>query len=75
MNTLAHELFSPLGRDYCVYFYYLTIISFVLFVVSVIGGAHGIMTGKLGVGLVLGGLVSPFLLYFTNRLLYGMCVH
>lgn len=71
-----NELFSPLPKDYCLYFYYLSVIGFLLFSVSVITGvAFGIMKRK-GFGhymTVFAASIAYFLLYFVNRLLYTMC--
>ena len=75
MSSLAHDLFSPLGRDYCVYFYYLTVISFIFFLVAAVHGVTAMVSSKpASWWQILMGLVGPFLLYFNNRLLYGMCV-
>ena len=75
MSNLAHELFSPLGREYCLYFYYLTILAFISFFIVLIHGAYKLINGKAKIFDVLVTMISPFLLYFNNRLLYGMCVH
>jgi hypothetical protein len=75
MSSLAHDLFSPLGKEYCVYFYFLTVLSFISFFIVIIHGVHSIINRKGKVFDVLVRLIAPFLLYFNNRLLYGMCVH
>jgi len=75
MGSLAHDLFSPLGRDYCVYFYYLTVISFIFFLVAAVHAATAMVSTKpTAWWQLIMGLIGPFLLYFNNRLLYGMCV-
>ena len=74
-NNLNAELFSPLGKEYCMYFYILTVISFLLFAISTFSVIYYIGKGKAD---ILGGIMSlmgPALLYFNNRLLYSMCVH
>ncbi len=75
MSNLAHQLFSPLGREYCLYFYYLTVLAFISFFVVVVHGVYNLTKGKGKVIDTVVALLSPFLLYFNNRLLYGMCVH
>ena len=74
MTSLARDLFGPLGRNYCVYFYYLTVVSFIFFLVAAVHTVSAMMTSKADWWALLMGLVGPFLLYFNNRLLYGMCV-
>jgi hypothetical protein len=74
MNDFApRNLFSPLGREYCVYFYWLTIIAFILFFLALIDTVMRVIKGR---GRLFNGIVAllaPFLLYFNNRLLYSMC--
>jgi len=75
MNDFAPQnLFSPLGRDYCLYFYLLTILAFILFFLALADTVMRVLKGraKLVNGVV--ALLAPFLLYFNNRLLYSMCV-
>ena len=68
------DLFSPLDRKYCDYFYFLSVLFFVMFVVMVIkvlSEIFGKGKPKLADCLVL--LTQPLLLYFINRLNYSMC--
>lgn len=69
------DLFSPLDRKYCDYFYFLSVLFFVMFVMMVIKVLSELF-GKKKPGfadcLVL--LTQPLLLYFINRLNYSMCV-
>ena len=73
MQSLENLLFSPLGKEYCKYFYYLTILTFILLAISIIGGVWGILKRKASIITTLLSLSGPFLVYFTNRLLYSMC--
>ena len=72
MNTL----FGPLSGEYCLYFYYLSILSFFLLAMTLIGG---IITGlQKGKGLsfyvsILGAGVAYLLSYFVNRLMHSVC--
>ena len=72
MNTL----FGPLSGEYCLYFYYLSILSFFLLAMTLIGG---IITGlQKGKGLsfyisILGASVAYLLSYFVNRLMHSVC--
>jgi hypothetical protein len=68
------DLFSPLGQQYCDYFYLLSIIFFVFFVLAcatVVLKFFGKGSIKLTDALIL--VTQPLLLYFINRLYYSMC--
>ena len=74
MTTVLDTLFSPLSKDFCLYFYYLSVVAFVFLVLAVYNGLALLLKKKLTYLGALLGLVAPFLLYFNNRLLYTMCV-
>jgi hypothetical protein len=71
---LEQTLFSPMGREYCVYFLWLTVIAFVFFAIAVFDVVITISKGKGNIFRSLLSLIFPFLIYFNNRLLYSMCV-
>ena len=71
---VQETLFSPLSCEYCVYFYYTSVIAFLFFVAALVGGLYQVFSGSLNVLSLILGLLSPALLYFSNRLLYSMCV-
>ncbi len=71
----VHDLFSPLNHKYCDYFYFLSVIFFVLFLFAAITSVMSFFekkSMKLTDALVL--MTQPLLLYFINRLYYSMCV-
>lgn len=75
MNDFSPQnVFSPLGREYCAYFYWLTVIAFILFLLALVDTVMRVVKGRARLlnGLVV--LLAPFLLYFNNRLLYSICV-
>ena len=74
-QQLDAQLFSPLSKEYCVYFYALTVISFALLALSIGSAVYYLVEGKVDIFSGLMSLVGPALLYFNNRLLYSMCVH
>lgn len=74
-QNLNAQLFSPLSKEYCVYFYSLTVISFALLVLSIGSTVYYLVEGKVDIFSGLMSLLGPALLYFNNRLLYSMCVH
>lgn len=68
--------FAPLDREYCDYFFYLSVINFMLFLYILLAGLYVFLFDKKKEGLFSILLVSlpTFVAYFTNRLLYSMCV-
>ena len=74
MAIALDTLFSPLSKDYCLYFYYLSVMAFVFLLLALYNGLGLLLKKKATVLQALLGLVAPFLLYFNNRLLYSMCV-
>ena len=76
MNGVA-SLFSPLGSQYCMYFYFLSIISLVLLVLYAVPALYAGITKKKDFSyylIVLAVSINLFIAYFTQRLLYSMCV-
>ena len=74
MSNLEQTLFSPMGREYCVYFLWLTVIAFIFFAIAVFDVVINVSKGKGNKLRSLLSLIFPFLIYFNNRLLYSMCV-
>jgi small basic protein len=76
MPSVVDNLFGPLGRDYCIYFWALSVFGFVsLLIVAVPAVFYGLSKNK---GLdyylaVLFGVATYIIIYFQNRLLYSMC--
>ena len=70
------DLFSPLSKDYCLYFYVLSIIAFVLLIVNVLMFVWNLYKRKNGseIAKSIVGILGVFIIYFQNRLLYSMCV-
>lgn len=77
MSSLHDTLFAPLGEEYCVFFYYLSIISFIFFSIVVISSTYLLVTGKEDMkstfGAILMGSFAYLFVYFQNRLLFSMC--
>lgn len=75
-GILPTNLFGPLSRDYCLYFYLLSAIGLFFFVVSIIGILYvGFSKGK-GFDFYLPAVISSlayFVIYLQNRLLFTMC--
>lgn len=70
-----NDLFSPLGKQYCKYFYFLTVFFFALFVFSCLSVLSTLVSkGSLNIADSMVLITQPLLLYFINRLYYSMCM-
>lgn len=63
------DLFSPLGKDNCVFLYYVSVISFFLFL-FVLGMALYHKDNRMKMLLA---SLSPLVSYYLYRILYSMC--
>ena len=71
------DLFTPLSKNYCDYFYYLSVFGFVFLVFSIVSFGWIIIKKKKGYDYLLKVVMITlgyFIFYFQNRLLYSMCV-
>ena len=73
------KYFGPLPREYCVYFYILSVICGFIFVTSAISIAYFMLMHfkKVNTMFVINSLMvlfNTFLAYVANRLLHTMCV-
>lgn len=76
--------FGPLNlrREYCLYFYYVSVIFFVMFAILSLGFLAYLFKDfrnlKANFAIILHSislLLSTFISYFVNRILYTMCVN
>ncbi len=78
MNDLMDYFFGPLPKEYCLYYYYLTIFSAITFMLTFFSFSMVLMKSKKiksnALLSMLSVLISLFIGYFTSRLLYTMCV-
>ena len=70
--------FGPLSREYCAYFYFMSILFFVFFIMSIIGVLSAVfMKGKkVDFMFIVNSsmlILNTLLAYFVNRLLNTMC--
>tara|TARA_B100002019_G_C20986625_1_gene458457 strand:- start:365 stop:616 length:252 start_codon:yes stop_codon:yes gene_type:complete len=73
-------IFSPLSKEYCLWFYYLQIIGFIFLVIILLTSLFiivGADTKKKEKGKLLGGMfvmiMTYGIFYFQNRLFYSIC--
>jgi hypothetical protein len=64
------ELFGVLSKENCMFFYILSIISLVLFALTII---TGIFYSKDKLQVVLLSSLGPLVTYYMYRLFYSMC--
>jgi hypothetical protein len=79
MDNFMETYFGPLGREYCTYFYALSIFFGIGFVFSLISvGTYIVMNHKKVDAMFIANsfvlLLNSFLIYFVNRLLNTMCI-
>jgi uncharacterized membrane protein YhaH (DUF805 family) len=78
-----NKYFGPLSKEYCVYFYYLSIFFFLMYVIILISAISFIIKNykdiaKVNLSFVINlarVLINMLLSYFVNRLLHTMCVN
>ena len=79
MDSFMKTYFGPLGEEYCVYFYALSIFFGIAFVLSVISVVTYMFTNvnKINMTFLMHTfflLLNSFLAYLVNRLLHTMCM-
>ncbi len=75
--TSFSDLFAPLDKKYCSYFYYLSVFAYILMVISVISLLFllpDFRKNKYIISNTFSSVVMLGIAYFSNRLLYTMCV-
>ncbi len=71
-------LFGPLNRDFCLWFYFLSVIGLILMVFVIITGIILGMSKKVGSTYYFGVFAVALtygITYFQNRLLHSMCMN
>jgi hypothetical protein len=79
MDSLLNKYFGPLGKEYCVYFYALSVLFGISFMLSLLSIFYFFIFNykKVNSTFVANSvfiLLNTFFAYFVNRLLHGMCV-
>jgi hypothetical protein len=70
------NVYGPLNKDYCVWFYFLSILGFVMLVLTIVASLYIGIVRKKGPEYFVGMLavsLSYGIFYFQNRLLWSMC--
>jgi uncharacterized membrane protein len=77
MNDFNDTFFGPLGKEYCAWFYFLTVWFFIGLVLIIIPAIFIGITQKKNLEYYIGVLsisIMYLAFYFQNRLLYSMCL-
>lgn len=77
MDNLLESFFGPLNKDYCLYFYILSIVGFILLTMMLATTLMVGITKRKGIDFYLQSVsvaIAYGIFYFQNRLLYSMCV-
>ena len=79
MSNFMNDYFGPLGKEYCTYFYILSIIFGLVFVFSAISIASVVVMHhkKVDTMFIINSffiLFNSFLAYLANRIMNTMCV-
>ena len=78
MYSLEEQLFGVLPKEYCMYFYYLSVIGYIFMIVALTSSIGMVLSKPRDMTFVMGALMAVLgyaVLYFQNRLLYSMCSH
>ena len=70
---MFNNYLGSLSAEYCVYFYVLTVLALIAFVMSLVGGVYQFTQKKVDFVPLIISVTSVGLLYIQNRLLYSMC--
>ena len=78
MSNFMEKVFGPLDKSACLYFFIITVLFFISFVLLLINELYFIVMNfrKINLRMLVNGLLilfNIFLAYFVNRLLYSMC--
>jgi len=77
MGSTLDNLFGPLSKEYCIWFYFLEIWGFIMFalflIVSILNGLKKRKSIEYYFYVLVASL-TYFVFYFQNRLLHTMCV-
>jgi hypothetical protein len=79
MNSYIKGFFEPLPREYCNYFYFLSLFFALIFVIAIISTVFGALFNykKFNLVILLNMIIimlNALLAYFVNRLFYSMCI-
>ncbi len=80
MSDFMSNYFGPLSKEYCMYFYLMSIFFFIIMVMGLVGVVSTIILKPKQVNVMffinaLMLMMNSILAYFVNRLLHTMCAN
>jgi hypothetical protein len=78
MTDVSEQLFGALPKDYCVWFYYLSVLGFVWLIIAIAMFGGMAISKRRDSAFYMSAvmaLVGYSVFYFQNRLLHSMCTH
>lgn len=77
-DKMFNNLFGPLSKQYCIWFYWLSVLGFIFLILTIVSGLIMLVSQKKFDGNLLHSVVLTAIMYaifyFQNRLLYSMCI-
>ena len=78
-TSFANKYFGPLPKEWCTYFYVLSIVFFFIFAFTLVSILYTMITGFSKINLHIATnwvviLLNSFIAYYINRLFYSMCI-
>ena len=78
MSDLTDRFFSPLGKEWCIYYFAILVFVFIFFVLSIISAVIGLFNLKKisfnEIYLLCVPIVMNLILYLQSRIIYSICV-
>lgn len=77
MSDTLDNLFGPLGKEYCVWFYFLSVLGFILLAFLLITSLYYGLSKRKPAEFYFGVFsvaIGYAIFYFQNRLLHSMCM-
>ena len=74
--SLNDYLFGPLDTEFCLYFYLLSVINYLIAVMFVLYLGYSLLMGgkkPVNYSTIAQGIFGSAIMYFQNRLLFSMC--
>jgi len=74
--NIFDSIMSPLGREHCMIFYYIGLITFFFAIASFVLGLMFVFNKKTNTkgGMFLLNSITLFITYYLYRIVYSMCV-
>jgi len=72
-SSFEQAFLAPYGKQYCTYFYILTVITLAFLVAALFHSLYLFFQGEMRIVELVLSILGPLVIYFNNRILYSMC--